>query len=91
MWPPARTTDHEKWLEAMLDSLGRAGLEHGDFIGVEETARGISVKVTLRAPVPKADWPLLRNYISSYSIRAGWLVEDLRQRGCALTFAASRA
>lgn len=91
MYPPKRTDDVTVWLEGLLASLGRAGLEYGNDIGLDETAEGYEVTVRLSAPIPKEGWEPLKEYIPSYSIRAGWFVEDLRQTKRVLTFKASKA
>lgn len=89
MFPPVRTDNHETWLENMLTSLERAGLEFSHDIKVDKNGSAIEVKVRLLYPIRKADWPALNNYIMSYSARSGWVVWDLRQNNVVLTFTAS--
>lgn len=78
-------------LEGMLLSARRAGLEFHDNIGLDETEEGFEVKVLLQAPIPKAVWPALKEYIETYALLADWRLRNVRHNARTLTFTASRA
>lgn len=91
MYPPRVVKNVTEWLEALLPSLGRAGLEFSEDIGLDEDEEDYEVTVRLRAPIPQAGWEALREYITTYSFLCGWRVENLRHTGAKLIFTASRA
>ncbi len=92
MFPPKRTASVTKWLEDMLTSLRRGGLEFSWDILLEEPEEGLhDVKVRLLTPIPRDGWLNFRTYVQQYSFVAGWRVEKLRQAGRFLMFRASRA
>lgn len=92
MYPPKRTEVITEWLEWMLTSLARGGLDFDwQNIGLDETATGYNVTVRLRLPIPKDGWEPLKNYIPPYSLVCGWRVGNLRHAKSKLTFSASKA
>lgn len=91
MYPPKATKSPSEWLEWLLTSLGRAGLEFSWDIGLDENDYGVDVKVRLLVPIAKEGWTALKKYITTYSLVCGWSVKQLRQTGRWLTFTAERA
>lgn len=92
MFPPKRTTSVTEWLENLLSTLARGGLEINKNIGLDEDDDGkYSVKIKLMSPIPKEGWEPFKLYANQYSQLSGWKIERVRQeRGC-LFFKASRA
>lgn len=91
MYPPKRTESVTEWLERLLTSCARGGLDFDWDIKLDESEQGVDVKVLLRAPIPKEGWEFLKNYITTYSLVCGWAVKQLRQTPRWLTFSASKA
>lgn len=91
MYPPKRSESVTEFLEALLASLLRAGLEFDPNIGLDEEEYGFEVKVQLLQPIPQKGWQHLREYIPTYSLVCGWQVTELRHTARVLTFTASRA
>lgn len=60
-------------------------------VRLDETEKGVDVKVRLNAPIAKVGWQALRKYITTYSLVCGWTVYQLRQTDRWLTFSASFA
>lgn len=90
MYPPKRTNSVTEWLEHLMTSVARAGLEFDWDIGLDEEEGRFDVKVRLLAPIAKEGWPALQHYITTYSLVAGWRVKQLRQTARWLTFTASK-
>lgn len=92
MFPPKRTDKVTEWLERLLSTLVRGGLEVHENVGLDEDDNGgYSVKVKLMSPIPKGGWDPLKEYVKEYSLRTGWRVYKIRQEGLWLILAASRA
>lgn len=92
MFPPRRSKDITEWLQHLLSSLRRGGLEFHDDIKLDELPEGgHSIRLQLISPVPKEAWGNFKSYVLQYSYVEGWKVEQLRQttRPLTLTFRAS--
>lgn len=91
MYPPKRTENITEFLEHLLTSAQRAGLEFDWNVGLDESSSGYDVKVRLVLPIAKEGWPALKEYITTYSLVSGWSVKQLRYTLRWLTFTTSRA
>jgi hypothetical protein len=82
MFPPKRTKDATTFLNGMLSSLIRAGLEAHVEIQLNPDpldAGSFMVRVPLRVPIPKNGWAPMRTYMRQYSKLSGWHLERARQ------------
>ena len=89
MFPPKRTKEITKWLESMLSSLCRAGLEMSGDIGLDPI-EDEKYSIMVRTPhlVEQPAWGYMKDYIKQYALESGWRVEKIRQvRGAILILA----
>ena len=92
MFPPKPTEDVTKWLESLLSSLARGGLEVSGDIGLDQIEdEKYSVMIRTPQPVPSLGWGPLRMYVRQYALASGWRVDKFRQIRGALLFLASKA
>ena len=90
MFPPQATDTADKWLEQMLSSLERAGLELSKDIVLDKIEDG-KLSVLIRANhVADAAWKPLKQYMQQYSQACGWRIEKVCQVRGGMIFLASR-
>lgn len=92
MFPPQPTDRVEKFLEGVLSSLVRGGLELIGDINLDRIENGkFSVMVRILREMPDESLVPLKNYLKLYAQESGWKLEKTRQVRGALLFIVSRA
>jgi len=92
MFPPQPTDRVDKFLEGVLSSLVRGGLELIGDINLDQIENGkFSVMVRIRREMQDESLVPLKNYVKLYAQASGWKLEKARQVRGALLFIVSRA